>query len=293
MMTTPHLGEAGVHPVVASAARELLNKSANERSGVLSTAMSFLGLYRDPVVAQVTQRCDWRIADLVDGAYANPKDVRLYLQDIDKAGVSTKSTSILTFEPDVGIMKTRTCAAFGETRGFNTNIVERRFDKDMRVLNSEPSLALCGVDNPHTRAILEDAGFSSVFEAGLGDGANDFRLIRTHSFPAARKANELWAEDGQVVILPDRLPPGYQDLVQTGALDQCGVTRLAEVAVGAPFVGAVAGALLISQTIRFVSDGRRPAVVNLDLRALQHRSILFHDASESVIFRTTSVGETD
>ncbi|MDG2512762.1 conjugal transfer protein TraG [Sphingobium yanoikuyae] len=67
MMTTPHLGEAGVHPVVASAARELLNKSANERSGVLSTAMSFLGLYRDPVVAEVTSRCDWRIADLVEG----------------------------------------------------------------------------------------------------------------------------------------------------------------------------------------------------------------------------------
>ena len=51
MMTTPHLGPSGVHPVVASAARELLNKSDNERSGVLSTAMSFLGLYRDPVVA--------------------------------------------------------------------------------------------------------------------------------------------------------------------------------------------------------------------------------------------------
>ncbi|MBZ9648167.1 conjugal transfer protein TraG [Sphingobium sp. 3R8] len=70
MMTTPHLGEAGVHPVVASAARELLNKSENERSGVLSTAMSFLGLYRDPVVAHVTRQCDWRIADLVEGAHA-------------------------------------------------------------------------------------------------------------------------------------------------------------------------------------------------------------------------------
>src|SRR5487761_1666797 len=66
MMTTPHLGKAGVHPVVASAARELLNKSENERSGVLSTAMSFLGLYRDPVVAAVTRRCDWRIRDLVE-----------------------------------------------------------------------------------------------------------------------------------------------------------------------------------------------------------------------------------
>jgi type IV secretion system protein VirD4 len=67
MMRTAHLGEAGVHPVVASAARELLNKSGNERSGVLSTAMSFLGLYRDPVVAEVTRRCDWRINDIVAG----------------------------------------------------------------------------------------------------------------------------------------------------------------------------------------------------------------------------------
>ena len=30
--------------------------------------MSFLGLYRDPVVAAVTRKCDWRIADLVEGA---------------------------------------------------------------------------------------------------------------------------------------------------------------------------------------------------------------------------------
>jgi type IV secretion system protein VirD4 len=69
MMTTPHLGPSGVHPVVASAARELLNKSDNERSGVLSTAMSFLGLYRDPVVARVTRKCDWGIRDLVEGAH--------------------------------------------------------------------------------------------------------------------------------------------------------------------------------------------------------------------------------
>ena len=66
-MTTRHLGVegGGPHPVVASAAREVLNKSDNERSGVLSTAMSFLGLYRDPTVAEVTSRCDWRIADLI------------------------------------------------------------------------------------------------------------------------------------------------------------------------------------------------------------------------------------
>jgi type IV secretion system protein VirD4 len=74
MMTTPHLSD-GPHPVVASAAREVLNKSENERSGVLSTAMSFLGLYRDPTVAAVTARCDWRIADLIDAEHP----VSLYL----------------------------------------------------------------------------------------------------------------------------------------------------------------------------------------------------------------------
>ena len=74
MLRTPHLGDTA-HPVVASAAREVLNKSDNERSGVLSTAMSFLGLYRDPTVAKVTSHCDWRIADLIDGTYP----VSLYL----------------------------------------------------------------------------------------------------------------------------------------------------------------------------------------------------------------------
>lgn len=74
MMTTKHLAD-GPHPVVASAAREVLNKADNERSGVLSTAMSFLGLYRDPTVAAVTSHCDWRIADLI----AAEHPVSLYL----------------------------------------------------------------------------------------------------------------------------------------------------------------------------------------------------------------------
>ena len=78
MMTTNHLGtkdKPQAHPAVAEAARELLNKSDNERSGVLSTAMSFLGLYRDPTVARVTSSSDWRIADLMEARHP----VSLYL----------------------------------------------------------------------------------------------------------------------------------------------------------------------------------------------------------------------
>lgn len=78
MLHANHLGTADeplVHPVVAACARELLNKADNERSGVLSTALSFLGLYRDPTIAAITSRCDWRIDDLVSAE----RPVSLYL----------------------------------------------------------------------------------------------------------------------------------------------------------------------------------------------------------------------
>jgi len=78
MQTTNHLGTATApqpHPVVASVARELKNKSDNERSGVVSTAVSFLALYRDPVIAATTAKSDWRIADLMTAEHP----VSLYL----------------------------------------------------------------------------------------------------------------------------------------------------------------------------------------------------------------------
>lgn len=54
------------HPVVAEAARSFLNKADNERSGVQSTALSFLSLYRDPIVAANTAVSDVMIRDLMN-----------------------------------------------------------------------------------------------------------------------------------------------------------------------------------------------------------------------------------
>ena len=63
------------HPIVAESMRELLNKSENERSGVFSTAMSFLSLYRDPIVAANTERSEFKISDLMN----HERPVSLYL----------------------------------------------------------------------------------------------------------------------------------------------------------------------------------------------------------------------
>ena len=95
MVTAPHAdllksifpdGEGGAeaHTFIASAAREMLNKAENEGSGVVSTALTNLALYRDPVVALNTASCDFRIHDLMN----HDKPVNLYLvispADIDR-----------------------------------------------------------------------------------------------------------------------------------------------------------------------------------------------------------------
>lgn len=70
------------HPVVASSARDMLNKADNERSGVLSTAMSFLTLYRDPIVASNTRVSDFRIGDLMNAE--SPVSLYLVVRPSDK-----------------------------------------------------------------------------------------------------------------------------------------------------------------------------------------------------------------
>lgn len=62
------------HPMIANAAKTMLNKEDKDRSGVLSTAKSLLSLYLDPIVARNTSRSDFLVRDLMTGK----KPVSLY-----------------------------------------------------------------------------------------------------------------------------------------------------------------------------------------------------------------------
>lgn len=66
---------AGTHPVVAEVARTMLDKEDAEFSGVVSSAISYLTLYRDPIVAQNTRDSDFAIKDLMNKEHP----VSLYL----------------------------------------------------------------------------------------------------------------------------------------------------------------------------------------------------------------------
>lgn len=225
--------------------------------------------------------------------FADPGSVRLFLQDVDCAGKSTKSTSLLTTGADQGHRKTRICARWAEQRGFETAIIERRFDADFRRSDLEPGLALCGVDNPDARRILDEAGFPMVIEAGLGNGAEDFRLIRMHSFPAIQCSSAIWPTAAQVdgadgvsraAKLKDQ--PAYVGLREKGELDECGLTLLADVAVGAPFVGVTAAAIVLAQAVRAVAGAPRVIVANIDLRSVAHRSAVVGRDADIITFAT-------
>ena len=54
------------HPTVAAAARAVENQAPNERTGTISTAVSFFNLYQDPIVAQNTKESDFSVRDLID-----------------------------------------------------------------------------------------------------------------------------------------------------------------------------------------------------------------------------------
>ena len=62
----------------------MLDKSPNERSGIISTVQGFLKVYRDPHIAAATSRSDFRIADLMN----HERPVSLYLvipvKDMDR-----------------------------------------------------------------------------------------------------------------------------------------------------------------------------------------------------------------
>jgi len=69
--------------IVASAGQDMKSRPKEEAGSVLSTAKSYLSLYRDPVVKGNTEHCDFRIRDLMH--HDDPVSLYIVTQPNDKA----------------------------------------------------------------------------------------------------------------------------------------------------------------------------------------------------------------
>jgi hypothetical protein len=203
--------------------------------------------------------------------YDRPADLHLLLQDDDIITPSNESTSVLSDATLIGTKKTRSMAAWAERRGFTTTITERLFDAHTRRQPHEPAIVLCGLDNAAGRRELDRAGFDFVAEAGLGRGHADFRSMLIHTLPGAVPAAKLWETADTAGGPADAA--AYRKLLEEGSLDRCGVALLAGKAVGAPFVGAVAATIVVSEVLRLLHGAPVDRLIDLNLIDPDHRRI--------------------
>ena len=71
------------HPVVGASARDMMDRPDEEAGSVLSTAKSYLALYRDPIVARNVGKSEFKISDLMHND--NPVSLYIITQPNDKS----------------------------------------------------------------------------------------------------------------------------------------------------------------------------------------------------------------
>ena len=214
----------------------------------------------------------WSLATL---PYLDSGLTEISLNDFDRVEPENVETGLIFNVKDAGSYKTQVCSQWLEDRGFQTRLIERRFDSSFRCREDEPRMALCGFDSNPARRDLATAQFLRVMESGLGGTTDNFDTISFHTLPNPRTAEELW---------PDRSPeeetrqreqrervarenPAYSRLEN----DQCGRAELAGKSVAVPFVGAAAATLVVAEAIRLLHGGPAYTDVKLVLSDLGRR----------------------
>jgi len=81
MVANRHLN-GNLHPVVATAGRDMLEREARERGSVLSSAKTYLVLFQDPLIAENTRHSDFRILELMN--HARPVSLYVVTRGDDK-----------------------------------------------------------------------------------------------------------------------------------------------------------------------------------------------------------------
>jgi hypothetical protein len=215
----------------------------------------------------------WALASL---PYAAPSEVEVTLQDRALIERENVSTSVLCTSDQIGDSKVRVSADWLEKRGFRTRMIERRFSELDQFAEDDPHLVLVGVDWSPTRAHVAAAatrvhGGIQVLDVGLGSDTQDFDELVLHASPFGPADLERWRaaperEASRTASLASS--QSMREVADASGLDACGSVRLAELSVAVPFVGAAAGAVVVSEVLRRLAGAPPVRTVSLRLRDL-------------------------
>jgi type IV secretion system protein VirD4 len=134
MVTYNHINGGLNHPAVGSAARDMMDRPDEEAGSVLSTAKSYLSLYRDPIVARNVSKSEFKIKDLMH--HDNPVSLYVVTQPNDKERL----------KPLVRIMVNMTIRLLADKMDFeNGRPVAHYKHRLLMMLDEFPSLGKLGI----------------------------------------------------------------------------------------------------------------------------------------------------
>lgn len=214
--------------------------------------------------------------------YSDPGAVEVVLQDYQRAVPANHSTGVLTPPDPQDQRKTRIVAAALDRCGLETLIIERRMNAQTPAGDEDMHVALVGVDNLLTRRLIDQFGWKTAIDVGLGAGVRDFDGMTVRRFPGQPSATVPAWQDRPAATTSD---PAN---LAAPALDACGIAELNGIAVGASFVGVIAGAVVVAEAVRTLHGGGAYAVVCLDLRDDELESTVARSFEQPVSARLRS-----
>jgi hypothetical protein len=190
------------------------------------------------------------------------------LQDDQTIGEENEATSLLVLPGNrqMNKRKARIAAGWLEACGWSTALIERRHHGDISITMDDPPYLLSGLDQVEPRLVLARHGFPFMLDAGIGHGAGDFEGIQIRTIAKCQSIDGLWEEPKaetkrrSAKLLESEV---YRELEKH--VGQCGKFEFAEASVAVPFVGAVAGALVIGQLVRLATLQPSPMLLQMEL----------------------------
>jgi type IV secretion system protein VirD4 len=196
--------KGSAHPVVAAAGRDMLDRPEMEAGSVLSTAKSYLSLYRDPTVARNVSRSDFCIAALMH----HESPVSLY--------VVTEATDKVRLRPLVRILANLVLRRLASGMGFDGGQPKPSYKHQLLLMLDEfPSLgrlaifeeALAYIRGYGIKAFIVTQDLSQLHAAYGKDESITGNCGVLAAFPPARleTAEHLSRMTGQTTVVREQV----------------------------------------------------------------------------------------